>query len=139
MILSKYTSDPDAVIGFKVTQDIVTVDDTTALYDNTGATPNISSPGADRYRIRLDITDKANLAADENFVYVAKVSKGKIVTEVTGTDDYSKIEDRMALRTSEESGNYIAKRFAISFDTNDSDATKLDFDITPGRCIYRWL
>lgn len=45
----------------------------------------------------------------------------------------------MALRTSEESGNYIAKRFAISFDTNDSDATKLDFDITPGRCIYRWL
>ena len=38
MILSKYTSDPDAVIGFKVTQDIVTVDDTTALYDNTGAT-----------------------------------------------------------------------------------------------------
>ena len=132
IILSKYTSDPDAVIGFKVTQDIVTVDDTTALYDNTGATPNISSPGADRYRIRLNIIDKANIASDENFVYVAKVSKGVIVTEVTGTDDYNKIEDRMALRTSEESGNYIAKRFAVSFDTNDSDETMLDFDITPG-------
>lgn len=132
MILSKYTSDPDAVIGFKVTQDIVTVDDTTALYDNTGATPNISSPGADRYRIRLDIIDKANVAADENFVYVAKIAEGIIVTEVTGTDDYNKIEDRMALRTSEESGNYIAKRFAINFDTNDSDQSVLDFDITPG-------
>jgi hypothetical protein len=132
MILSKYTSDPDAVIGFKVTQDIVTVDDTTALYDNTGATPNISSPGADRYRIRLDIADKAKLAADESFVYVAKVVDGLIVTQVDGTDSYNKIEDRMALRTSEESGNYIAKRFSVSFDTNDSDESILDFDISPG-------
>lgn len=132
MILSKYTSDPDAVIGFKVTQDIVTVDDTTALYDNTGATPNISSPGADRYRIRLNIANKADLAADDNFVYVAKVVDGIIVTQVDGTDDYNKIEDRMALRTSEESGNYIAKRFAVSFDTNDSDESILDFDISPG-------
>ena len=132
MILSKYTSDPDAVIGFKVTQDIVSVNDSPALYDNSGATPNISSPGADRYRIRLDIADKANLASDENFVYVAKIVNGSIVTQVTGTDDYNKIEDRLALRTSEESGNYIAKRFAINFDTNDSDESILDFDITPG-------
>ena len=132
MILSKYTSDPDAVIGFKVTQEIITVNDTTALYDNSGATPNVSSPGADRYRIRLNIADQANIASDENFVYVAKVVKGTIVTQVTGTDDYNKIEDRLALRTSEESGNYIAKRFAVSFDTNDSDDSILDFDITPG-------
>jgi len=132
IILSKYTSNPNAVIGFKVTQDIINVNDSPALYDNSGATPNVSAPGADRYRIRLNIADQANIAADENFVYVAKVVNGSIVTQVTGTDEYNKLEDRLALRTSEESGNYIAKRFAISFDTNDSDETKLDFDITPG-------
>ena len=62
MILSKYTSDPDAVIGFKVTQDIVSVNDFPALYDNSGATPNVSAPGADRYRICLLYTSDA---ADE--------------------------------------------------------------------------
>jgi len=132
MILSKYTSDPEAVIGFKVTQDIVSVNDFPALYDNSGATPNVSAPGADRYRIRLDIADKANVAADENFVYVAKVVDGIVVTQVDGTDSYNKIEDRMAIRTSEESGDYIAKRFSVSFDTSDSDESILDFDITPG-------
>ena len=132
MILSKYTSDPEAVIGFKVTQDIVSVNDFPALYDNSGATPNVSAPGADRYRIRLDIADQANIAADENFVYVAKVVDGIVVTQVDGTDSYNKIEDRMAIRTSEESGDYIAKRFSVSFDTSDSDESILDFDITPG-------
>jgi hypothetical protein len=132
MILSKYTSNPEAVIGFKVSQEIINVNDTPSLYDNSGATPNVSAPGADRYRIRLNIINQADVASDENFVYVAKVVDGIIVTQVNGTDDYNKIEDRMALRTSEESGDYIAKRFSISFDTNDSDESILDFDITPG-------
>lgn len=132
MILSKYTSDPDATIGFKVVQDIVTVSDTDALYDNAGATPNRSSPGADRLRIRLTIADQANIAADENFVYVAKIVDGIVSTQVEATDSYKFLEDRMAIRTKEESGNYIAKRFTISFDTNELDATKLDFDISPG-------
>jgi len=132
LIISKYTSDANAVVGFKVVQDIVTVSDTAALYDNSGATPNLSAPGADRYRIRLIIADQANIAADENFIYICKVTEGVIVAQVEPTDNYNTIEDRMALRTSEESGNYIAKRFTVSFDTNEDDVTKLDFDITPG-------
>ena len=132
MILSKYSSTPDATVGFKVVQKIITASDTDALYDNSGATPNKSSPGADRYQIKLTIANKADLASDESFVYVAKIVDGKVVTQVTAGDNYNILEDRLALRTKEESGNYIAKRFAVSFDTNDSDATKLDFDITPG-------
>ena len=132
LIVSKYTPTANAIIGFKVTQDIVTVSDTTALYDNSGATPNVSAPGADRYRIRLTITDQANVASDENFIYICKITDGIIVAQVEPTDNYNTIEDRMALRTKEESGNYIAKRFTVSFDTNETDATKLDFDITPG-------
>jgi hypothetical protein len=132
LIISKYTSDANAVVGFKVIQDIVTVSDTSALYDNSGATPNLSAPGADRYRIRLIIADQANVAADENFIYICKVTDGVIVSQVEPTDNYNTIEDRMALRTSEESGNYIAKRFTVSFDTNETNANNLDFDITPG-------
>lgn len=132
LIISKYSSTPDAIIGFKVTEQIITASDSTALYDNSGATPNRSSPGADRYKIGLTIINEADVAADESFVYVAKIVNGKVATQVAAGDDYNILEDRLALRTNEESGNYIASRFAISFDTNDSDATKIDFDITPG-------
>lgn len=131
-ILSKYTGNPNATIGFKVIEDIVTTADTNALFDNQGVSPNTSSPGADRYRIRLQISNQADLDSDENFVYVAKIIDGAIATQVTGIEDYNKVNDILALRTQEESGNYIAKRFELNFETNETDATKLDFKVSQG-------
>ena len=78
-ILSKYTGNPDATIGFKVTEDIVTTADTNTLFDNQGVAPNTSSPGADRYRITLTIANQADLSSSDNFVYVAKIQNGAIV------------------------------------------------------------
>ena len=132
LILSKYTNNPDATIGFKVQEDIVTTADTFDLFDNQGVSPNTSSPGADRYRIQLVIANQADLTSSDNFVYVAKIVNGAIATQVTGIEDYNKVNDILALRTQEESGNYIAKRFELAFETNDSDATKLDFNISRG-------
>lgn len=132
MILSKYSSTPTATIGFKATEDIVTTADTNALFDNQGASPNTAAPGADRYRIRLTITNEADVDSDENFVYVAKIVDGAIATQVTGVEDYNKINDILALRTDEESGNYIADRFDLTFQTDSADATVLDFNISRG-------
>ena len=115
IILSKYSRYPTKVVGFKVTEDIITVSDTTDLYDNQGATPNLSSPGADRYRIRLTLTTEDQVATDENFVYYCDVVDGDIVDQVTGADDYNKIADTLARRTSEESGNYIVNPFTVDF------------------------
>jgi hypothetical protein len=123
LILSKYSNNVTEVVGFKITEDIVTVTDDTALYDNQGVTPNITSPGADRYRIKLTLTTKtAAEAAGDNFVFYCSVEDGTIVDQVTGTDDYNKINDLLAQRTFEESGNYIVKRFKSSV-TDGGDNT----------------
>ncbi len=130
-ILSKYTTTPFADIGFKVQQIIVTSSDNQALFDNQGATQNLSSPGADRYQIRLIFATRDEILPDENFVYVAQVQNGVVVTAVSGTDDYNKINDVLALRTKEESGNYIAKKFTLKFDDNE-DTDYLNFVVSPG-------
>lgn len=115
LILAKYTRNPTKVVGFKITEDIVTVADDTALYDNQGATPNLSSPGADRYRITLTLTTQDQVAADENFVYYCDVVDGQILDQVSGTEDYNKINEVLAERTREESGNYIVSPFTVDF------------------------
>lgn len=115
LILSKYDRNPTKVVGFKITEDIVTVADDTALYDNQGATPNLSSPGADRYRITLTLTTQDQVAADENFVYYCDVVDGQILDQVSGTEDYNKINEVLAERTREESGNYIVSPFTVDF------------------------
>lgn len=130
IIIDKYGTSPTKTLGFTVTEDIVTVDDDDALYDNQGATPNRSSPGADRYRIRLILTTE-DLITDENFVFYAKVKNGEIIEQVTGTESYNKINDEMATRTKEESGDYIVKPFDIDFST-DSEGDTLDAIISAG-------
>lgn len=133
LILSKFTTNPNVDVGFKVFEDIVTVNDTTALYDNQGVTPNLSSPGADRYRIRLVATTRDLVDSDENFIFLAKVQEGVILDEVKGTTDaYAKINDVLALRTKEESGNYIARNFTLKYSDNVDDPNKLNFEISPG-------
>ena len=130
IILSKYTNNAFANVGFKVIQDIVTSDDNIALYDNQGVTPNLASPGADRYRIRLQLIDQINIASDETFVHLSNIQAGKIVSQVTTTSGFNSIRKELALRTFEESGNYIKKQFKSHFIPNDISSLKLK--ITPG-------
>jgi len=92
-IISKYTSNPTKNLGFKVVQDIVTSSDKAALFDNQGATPNVSSPGADRYRISLTIATSDEVDSDENFIEVAKIVNGIVTSQVTAIDSYNEIDN----------------------------------------------
>ncbi len=131
-IISKYSNIPTASLGFKVTQDVITSSDNQALFDNQGATPNLASPGADRYRIQLSIATRDEVDSDENFIEVAKIVRGVVTSQVTAIDSYNEIDNVLALRTKEESGDYIVKPFELLFETNDSDNTQLDFILSPG-------
>jgi len=132
IIISKYSTTPTAVIGFRIIQDIVTVADTNDLYDNQGALPNFTSPGADRYRIRLQLADQATIDSDTNFVYVAKIRDGAIVTQVEGDEGYNKILDLMALRTKEESGDYIVKPFDFSVSQDSALSPAFNVKLSSG-------
>ena len=132
IIIDKYSSVANATVGFKVTQDIVRAEDTDALYDNQGALPNRSAPGADRYRIKLELINKNDVDSDENFVFYGEIRNGSITESVTGLDDYNKIADALARRTSEINGDFTTKQFKIKFDENDSDNTKIDIDVSTG-------
>jgi len=131
-IISKYSNTPTTSIGYKVTQDIVEAADNSALFDNQGATPNLSSPGADRYRIVLTVAEQSEIDSDENYIEVARIKDGVVTSQVSAIKNYNEINNVLALRTKEESGDYIVKPFDLSFDTNDSDASKLDFIVSSG-------
>lgn len=131
IILSKYGTTATENIGFRVVQDIITELDDADLYDNQGDVPNITAPGAHRYRIQCLLTKLSLVDSDVKFILYAEIKDGIIVQQSTGLTDYNKINDLLALRTREESGDYIAKPFNISFE-DDADASKLIMDVSPG-------
>lgn len=132
IILSKYTDDPTAVVGFKILQDVVTFEDDNNLYDNQGALPNTTSPGADRYRIRLELIDKANITAGDTFVYFGRIEEGKFLEVVKGDEAYNKIQDFSAKRIQEINGDFIKKPFRIKFDDHPTKDELINIDVSTG-------
>ena len=128
--LSKYNTNAEKDVGFRIVQDIVTVDDTNDLYDNQGAAPNLAAPGADRYRIRLVLTTRDQITSGQNFVFLTKVTNGTITDQSTVNNSYNVLADVMALRTKEESGDYIVKPFNAKF--NELNDSNLELEVTDG-------
>ena len=130
ILVSKYDSAPDANVGFVVTQDIITVSDNLALYDNQTSNPNLTAPGADRYRITLTLTNEANKDSADTFVFFGKIRDGELIEAVSGTGEYNKIADFDAIRTKEINGDFIKKPFLIHYDS--ASATNYDLNVSPG-------
>ena len=130
LIISKYTSSITKTVGFLVTQDIVTPADDNSIYDNQGVNPNFTAPGADRFRIQLTLTTEDAITANQTFVYAAKVENSNIVHRVTGEDGYNRINDLIAKRTDEESGDYTVNPFHVQFTSHTTD-TKLKIRVSP--------
>ena len=131
IILSKYSSTPTANVGFIVTEDIITSDDTDALFDNQNVEPNRTAPGADRYRIRLTLSTEDAVDSDDNFILINRVVDGVIQEEID-KNTYNILGDEMAKRTFEESGNYTVEPFSVKFSQNTSDTSKLNLKVSPG-------
>ena len=133
-IISKYSDAPDAEVGFKIIEDVVTTADDTALFDNQGVTPNLSSPGADRYRIRLSIATRDEIDSDENFVHVANIVDGRIQSAVKAIDSYNVPNQLIAQRIFENSGNYLVDPFTIKFE-EDSATGFLNLKVSDGIAV----
>ena len=123
IVISAYEIDVDVDVGFHVIQDIVTVEDDVSLYDNQGAVPNLASPGADRYRIRLILTTKDAVADPLDFLPFAQVKSGLVAKIKTPNNDYNQIETRMAQRQFDTNGDFIVNPFGLSYQAGNNQSS----------------
>jgi len=113
LILDQYNNAPSYRIGFNVVEDFVSADEDPSLNDNASGFTNFAAPGADRLRIRIELRKKQlGDINDQNFIEIARVEQGELQTFVEDTQ-YNLINDTLASRTFEESGNYYVKPFEV--------------------------
>lgn len=134
IIVEKYNASPNAVIGYEVSEQIFTTSDSIALYDNTGTNPNLTSPGADRYRISLNLIKESDVGSGKTFFPLVELIDGTASSIQTGDNILSKLGDQIASRTFDESGNYIVnnkQRFNLNVQ-DDPDNNFLIYNVQPG-------
>jgi len=113
IILDKYTNTPSYRVGLLVTESFVTPNDDLSLNDNAQGTSNVNAPGAHRFKIDLTLTKKTLAATDDaNFVELLRLKAGILQNQVR-TTDYAVLEDTLARRTFDESGDYAVRDFDL--------------------------
>ena len=111
LILSKYSTNTSYKVGWSITETIVTPEDDISLKDNAQGYSNFSAPGGHRLKIELELEKFAiESPSNKNFVQLVYLQQGKIQRQIKQTAP-SQIEEILARRTYDESGDYVVKAF----------------------------
>lgn len=132
--LSKYSNTSSNVkVGFEITESIVKSTSDTSLLDPAQDASNYQAPGADRYKIDLVLATRALDSTDlEQFIELARVEESELAQD-NRYPLYSVLEDSLARRTYDESGNYTVTPFKLTLKTNSSNTAQTDVVLSPGK------
>lgn len=158
IILDQYTINPSYRIGLEIIESIITSEDDSTLNDNAIGSSNYSAPGGHRFRITAKLVKKTLTDdSDKNFIEISRFING-VRSEVGNRTKYSELEDNLARRFFDITGDYIKKDFDISFteslnngENNGAYTSKqvtadlgitpdenyLALQISPGKCYVR--
>ena len=113
ILLDKYDNTPSYRVGLNITESIVTPEEEPALQDNAQGSSNFAAPGAHRYQTTLTLATRTiETVEDKDFIELLRVVDGNIQYKVR-TTDYSILEQTLARRTFDESGNYVVRNFTM--------------------------
>ena len=131
---SKYNNTTaTARIGFEIQENIINNNSDTSLLDPAQDASNYQAPGSDRYNIELVLSTRALDSIDDSkFIELARVEDGYIVKS-NKYPLYAVLEETLARRTFDESGNYTVKPFNITLEENSSNTAQTDIVLSPGK------
>lgn len=109
LIIDKYAAVINSKIGLRVVDSFVTPEEDESLLDNAAGSTNYAAPGAHRYFIDLILSLDTGTT---DFIDLLTINNGQ-VSSITSTSDYSVLEETLARRTYDESGNYTVTPFNI--------------------------
>jgi hypothetical protein len=132
--VSKYfTQDVFARIGFDIVESVVTASSDTSLLDPALSSSNYQAPGADRVKINLVLSMRTlESTDDEKFIELVRIEESEITREYK-YPIYSVLEETLARRTYDESGNYTVRPFKVSVETNAANSAQTDIILSPGK------
>lgn len=148
VLLSKtFTYQPSAVIGFEVTEDVITSDDDASLLDPASGSSNYFAPGADRYTIELTLVSHeynpeiqyalANVATSPDFIKMVNVEVDDIISTNQSTQ-FNEVEKFVAKRTFDESGDYTVRPFiAKLYDHKYGNVDLATLEISSGKAFVK--
>ena len=135
IILNKYDNTPSNRIGLNINETIVDYVSDSSLLDPAIGASNYQAPGADRYKISLELqTRPLTFGDDSSFVELVRIENGSISKMVNGSV-YNVIDDYFAKRDYETNGDYIVNDFKLTPKVNTADSSNSTYTMSVGKGV----
>lgn len=115
ILLDQYSNLPSYRVGLSINEEIAVASKSNEdLFDNARGFSNFAAPGADRLKISTVLSKKSlDDFNDESFIELMRVENGILSKFPKKTEINKLIEETLARRTYDESGDYYVKPFTI--------------------------
>lgn len=101
------SSDLTYKVGLDVVEEVITVDEDPSLYDPHIESNNFGAPGADRFKISLNLSIKEYADTNSyNFILLAKVKQNGVIEYLKKDTEYATIMKELARRLYETYGDF---------------------------------
>lgn len=131
VVVEKYNQLPDnKAVGFDTIETIVNSNIDPTLLDNTTGTLNSQAPGANRLKLtpQLTVLSSANAEANSEFFTIIEFAEGRPFKQNRKTQ-YNAIGDEIALRSYEQSGNFVIDKFNVNTKSPNANSTQSSVEI----------
>jgi hypothetical protein len=113
IVVDKYYNKPSVKVGFEIKEQVVTPEEDNTLYDNARGFSNFSAPGAHRLKIDLILSVyEYDAITSSSFIQLVTIKNGAI-QKLVKSESYNLIEETLARRTYDESGDYVVNDFSM--------------------------
>lgn len=124
-------------VGFNTIESIVTENEDETLFDNSLGYPNENAPGAHRLKLTPTLISKELSNTSSNSFFAIVEFSGTEPNEQRDSVKYNALEKQFAVKTYEESGNYVINPFSIETRVNEANAQTFYYDVSPGVAYVR--
>ena len=119
-------------IGFRIISSVVSYVEDSSIRDPAQKTGNYNAPGADRYKIKLELNQEDVDVFSSDFIELMRFDNGKITKRINRVS-YGEIEKALNTRTFEESGSYTVSPFDLNVSEIIPNGLTLDYVMGSGK------
>ena len=116
IVLDQFSTTPSYKVGLQILEEIVTPEEDTTLTDPSQGYSNYSAPGAHRLKLKAVLSKKSLTdASATDFIELLRLDEG-YTKNIVKDRQTSSIEDILARRTYDESGDYEVRAYDFTKD-----------------------
>ena len=116
IVLDQFSTTPSYKVGLQILEEIVTPEEDTTLTDPSQGYSNYSAPGAHRLKLKAILSKKSLTdTSASDFIELLRLDDG-YTKNITNDRETASIEDILARRTYDESGDYEVRAYDFTKD-----------------------